>query len=160
ARIQHRARRPPCHGGGQLSRLARNSADPALDRLLRQGTSGRHLQRYLVLEPEPPRGHSADKLTGEPNTHSRFRIWRHSAGAAYLAPALLFCQKAALIAHRKGSMAFPSRDAKGEFGVTTFTDADAALAAGCRRPRDGGTFDLRHDGCRPGPGERPCRAAG
>ena len=58
-RIQHRARRASRAGGARLSDLARYPGAPHAHDLLRQGTAGRGLQRYLVLVAEPPRGHRA-----------------------------------------------------------------------------------------------------
>ena len=55
ARIQHRARRAARAGGARLSGLAWHPGAAHAHDLLRQGTSGRGLQRYLLLVAEPPR---------------------------------------------------------------------------------------------------------
>ena len=57
ARIQYRPRRAPCADCARLSGLARRCRKPYAHDLLRQGTPGRGLRRYLLLVAEPPRGH-------------------------------------------------------------------------------------------------------
>src|SRR5690606_20145236 len=54
-RIQYRPGRPPRLGGGELSRVARRQWPAHHQPVFRQGTPGGHLQRYFLLEPEPPR---------------------------------------------------------------------------------------------------------
>ena len=85
-RIQHRARRPPRPVGARLPRLARHRPEPHAHDLLRQGASGRGLQRHLLLVAEPPRRHRAERqlLSGQAPFIFRNRSCRRPFGRRFL----------------------------------------------------------------------------
>src|SRR3954449_13049540 len=64
-RVQLLARRPPLAGGARLPLLARHRRLSHPHRLLRQGASGRDLQRHLMLVAEPPRRDRARRRGGD-----------------------------------------------------------------------------------------------
>ena len=92
-RIQSGARRPPrCRHPRLPHRQGRRRQAPE-DDLLRQGASGRGLRRHLLLEPEPPRRHRAQR--------------RRAADGFSVTPTCKGGRKAAFVMWRSGNKIWP-----------------------------------------------------